>query len=179
MHGERRVQSYLADLIFSHNLAPFRNIENQYPLSDREREEKPAAFADFALQPNFPSMHLDELLRQGKAQAGSLRLATAARINLLELKEDPFMLSGGDSRPGIAYLDAHSSILNIRSHPNLSSLRRELYSVSHQIQKNLLDSRTVHGKWGQTFVALDPKIDGFLRCQRPRRMLNRFEDILQ
>src|SRR5262249_42533013 len=153
MHVERPVESYLADLVSSHNLAPLR-LCGRISLSDWQCEEKPAPFADFAFDPNFPSMHLDELFRQRKAQAGALRFSRLTRC-LLKFEEDPFMIFCRDPRPCVTNLHTHRSVLSVRPHPDSSSLWRELDGVSDQVQKHLLDSSSVHGKRLRQSTALD------------------------
>src|SRR5215471_1526311 len=177
MHGERRVQSYLADLVFSHNLAPLR-LCGRISLSDWDREEKPASLADFAFKPDLAAVHLHEFLRQRKAQAGALRFSRVS-AGLLKFEEDPFLVFCRDSRSRIAHLDAHGSVLRIRSHPDPSSFGCELDGVSYQVQKNLLDSGSVHRKWLRHSNALDMKVDGFFGCQRPHRISNGLENIAQ
>src|SRR5262245_17793065 len=56
------------------NLGAFASCA-RIPLSDRQCEEKPAAFSDFALHPNLAPVHLHALLCQRKSQAGALRFS--------------------------------------------------------------------------------------------------------
>src|SRR5215813_5619609 len=145
MHVERRVESYLADLVSSHNLAPLR-LCGRISLSDWQCEEKPASFAEFAFDPNLPAVHLHELPRQRKPQAGALRFSRLTGC-LLKFKKDPFMIFWCDPRPCVTNLDAHGAVFRVRPDPDPSPLRCKLDGVSHQIQKHLLNSSPVHGKW--------------------------------
>src|SRR5262245_50247610 len=142
MHVERRVESYLADLVSSHNLAPLR-LCGRILLIHRQGETEPASFSNFALQLNLPAVHLDELFRQRKHQAGALRFSRLTGC-LLKFEEDPFMIFWCDPRPGVTHLDTHRSILTVRPDPDPSPLWCELDRISQQIQKHLLDSSAVH-----------------------------------
>src|SRR5215470_12161031 len=171
MHVERRVESYLADLVFSHNLAPLR-LCGRISLSDWEREEKPAAFPDFAFKPNLAAVHFHELLRQRKPQAGALRLSGLA-ARLLKFKKDSFLIFYRNSRTRVTHFDARASVLSACPHPNPPSVRRELDCVSDEVQKHLLDSGSIHWKSPHTFIAVNPKVDRFLCRQRSHRVGNR------
>src|SRR6185437_15996307 len=109
-------------------------------------KEKSTTLAELAFKPDPPAVHLDELFRQGETQAGTLRFSGVAS-GLLKLEKDPFLILRSDARSRIAYFDPHPSILRVRLHPHPSAFGRELDRVSDQIQQNLLDPGTVHGKW--------------------------------
>src|SRR5262245_11092790 len=137
MHVERRVESYLADLVFRHNLAPLRLCARIF-LLHRQVEEKPAPFAEFALHPNLAAMHLDELFRQRKPQAGALRFSRLTGC-LLKFEEDPVVIFWCDPRTRVTHLDTNRSILTVRPHPDPSPFWCEIDRISQQIQKHLLD----------------------------------------
>src|SRR5215831_10886423 len=177
MHGERRVQSYLADLVFSHNLAPLR-LCGRISLSDWDREEKPASLTDLAFKPDLAAVHLHEFLRQRKAQAGALRFSRVS-ARLLKFEEDPFLVFWRDSWSRITHLDTHGPVFTVRPHPYPSPFGGEFDRVSYEVQKHLLNSGSVHGKWLRHSNALDMKGDGFFGCQRPHRIPHRLENIAQ
>src|SRR5688500_8415542 len=120
-------------------LNPKSKIENP-KLVDRQREIKPAAFAEFAFKPDPAAVHFDEPLRQRKSQAGALRFAGFA-ARLLKFEKDSFLIFCRDSGSSVADLDAHVSILRACPHPDLTPFRRKLDRISYEIQQHLLDSR--------------------------------------
>src|SRR4029077_298662 len=103
-------------------------------------------FRDFAFKPNLAAVHLHELLRQREPQPGALRFSRLAAC-LLKFEEDPFLIFCRDSSSRITHLDAHGSVLRVRPNPDPSPFGCELDRVSDEVQKNLLDPGTVHGKW--------------------------------
>src|SRR5262245_61487821 len=144
----------------------------------RYRKKELADFSHSALPPNLAAVHLDELFRQRKPQAGALRFSRLTGC-LLKFKKDPFMIFWCDPRPCVTHLDAHGAVFGVRADPNSTPFRRKLDGVSDQIQEHLLDSSTVHGKWFRQSSALDVKVDCFLYRQRTHRILHRLEDVAQ
>src|SRR5713226_1792723 len=67
----------------------------------RQREGEGGPAARLALDPDPASMQLDELLRQGQAQARAFLLARLVAPHLAELLEDGGLVLGGDPDPGV------------------------------------------------------------------------------
>src|SRR5262249_54174934 len=111
------------------------------PLSG-EREHEGAAFPELALDPDPATMELDEPLREGEAEAGPLS-QLAPRIGLLELLEDPDLVSAGAPGACARDRDPNLTVDACGAHVDGPTRGRELHCVREEVEDHLTDATLV------------------------------------
>src|ERR1700733_7966158 len=81
-------------------------------------------------------MHVHDLTRDRKAEAGATFMPRAGIVDLLEFHEDFRLIFGGDSRPGVAYRHVKSSVGLVDTYFHLAGIR-EPDRIAHEIDENL------------------------------------------
>jgi hypothetical protein len=96
-------------------------------------------------------VQLDELARDGEAEARAVMLPRRARVHLRELAEDEVMMLGRDADARVAHLDdalgRAVALAAVGADPHLSALRREVDRVADEIPDDVRDLLAigVHG----------------------------------
>src|SRR6185369_6676759 len=79
------------------------------PSLDRQREHEAAALSGLALDPDAAAVEFDQALREREPEPCALPLIDPD-IGLLELLEDPVVILGRDSRPGVRDCHPHLAV---------------------------------------------------------------------
>src|SRR5207245_5861459 len=67
----------------------------------RDQEPKAAPLSGFALNPDAPTLHLDQPLAEHQAQAGPLERPGGRAVELLKFREQARLVFGPDPDPGV------------------------------------------------------------------------------
>src|SRR3990172_8586995 len=94
----------------------------------RQREEDRDAPLGKVVAPDPPAMRFDDAPADREAETGAL---TGARPRLVELLEDPVLLTGPESRPVIGDLDRHLAVGRGRDYQDRPVPRPVLFLVFH------------------------------------------------
>src|SRR5215475_11099162 len=100
-----------------------------------ERERRP--FPCLALDPDPPTVQLNELPGQSEPEPSSLDLLVR-RPHLPELLEDRLLILRRDAHTRIAHGDLGHAVVDRAAHVDPATLRRELEGVGEEVQEHLL-----------------------------------------
>src|SRR5262245_33926612 len=110
---------------------------SSFATGHRQREGERRAFAHLALHPDPPVVQLDELAREGQAEAGTLHLF-CRRPHLAEFLEHRLLVLGSDPHPGVGHRDFGQIVMKATSHVDPAALVGELQRVGQEVQEHLL-----------------------------------------
>src|SRR2546428_1825467 len=142
----------------------------------RHVDREHAALAGLALDPDVAAMQSGETPRQREPKAGALLLAIDSRIDLLELVEDPALVSDRDADAGVGDRNLGRVRKTRSGDADGPACRRELDRVGDEVQEHLLELAGVRFDVAKTGGdALEA--DRFLGRQRPYCVANLVDDI--
>ena len=104
--------------------------------SRRQREDEAAAVSGFALDPDPAAVELDESFREREPEPCPLSLVRPG-VGLLELLEDPLLVTGCDSRPGVGDRHLHLAVGAGGRDDDAPACRGELDRVREQVEDHL------------------------------------------
>src|SRR5215471_621253 len=112
------------------------------PSVGRQCEDETAALPGLALDPDAAAVELDQPFREREPEPGAVALLEAD-FRLLELLEDPLVVLGRDSRPGIRHGHEHLAVHPRRGDADVPARRRELHRVREQVEDDLAQAALV------------------------------------
>src|SRR5262245_46705974 len=109
---------------------------------------KRRAFARRRFDPDAPAVHLDDLLRDGEAEAGTTLGFGKRTVDLVELIEYAGLLLLRDPWTRVRHADGEATVDRLRRHPHLTHIG-ELDGVPNEIEEHLGEALLVAKPNGQ------------------------------
>src|SRR5262245_8205102 len=151
MHSNRCVDNKPSDLVLSHSWRPLRLCAKTF-LTDWQGEREFAAFAEFALYPDFAAVHFNETPGQRQAESRAFAFLRVVAAGLPKLLEDRLLVFLGDADAGVCDRYDHGAVADRSVDFDLSAFRRELDRVGKEIDQNLLHLALVAGEIAEPLV---------------------------
>src|SRR5581483_6035894 len=129
----------------------------------RQHEPESAALALSALDPQPPSVELDQLPRQRQSETGPLLPPGTALPALPKLLEDRLLVLRGYSGSRIGDRDLHEAVDEAGGEVDAASRRRRLHRVRHQVEHHLPQPRVVGGNGDLLRVERESEQDALTR----------------
>src|SRR5262245_31141651 len=103
------------------------------PKRNRERERR--ALAEFAFEPDSPTMELDEPASQREPEPGALLLARVVVPDLAEFLEHRVLVFLGDANAGVLHGDHREVIIAPGRNVDAPAVGREFDGVGQQVDE--------------------------------------------